>query len=85
MQLTDSEARTQISIPVESFIFLTFLILFTEMSGFLGVSKVSTKFQITIPVRVRQKYGIEVGDQIIFMEDKERIIIVRASDVQLKL
>lgn len=42
---------------------------------FLGSSKIYGKNQITVPKEVIQALGIEVGEQIIFLEDDGKILI----------
>ncbi|MBI1955080.1 MAG: AbrB/MazE/SpoVT family DNA-binding domain-containing protein [Acidobacteria bacterium] len=39
------------------------------------VSTVTTKGQLVIPSRLRRKFGIRKGTQVIFMEDNERLIL----------
>jgi AbrB family looped-hinge helix DNA binding protein len=41
----------------------------------LGATKVSTKGQVTIPVEAREKFGIEIGDLILFIQDGEKLVI----------
>ena len=41
-----------------------------------GVSKVSTKYQATIPEQVRKKANIERGDEVKFVHDGEEIRVV---------
>jgi len=45
---------------------------------FLGSSKITRQYQISIPVETREKLGVEIGDQVIFVEDKDgRIILTK--------
>jgi AbrB family looped-hinge helix DNA binding protein len=46
------------------------------MSKILGASKVSSKFQVTIPEDVCKTLGIAVGDIIVFSEVKGKVSIV---------
>lgn len=47
------------------------------MSEFVtGVSKVSTKFQATIPEDVRDRAGIEIGDEVKFVYDGRQVRVV---------
>jgi AbrB family looped-hinge helix DNA binding protein len=41
----------------------------------IGASKVSSKFQITIPETVREKLKVKAGDTIVFAEENGKIII----------
>ncbi len=38
-------------------------------------AKVTSKHQITLPKRIREKLGIERGDDVIFEGDEDRILI----------
>jgi AbrB family looped-hinge helix DNA binding protein len=38
-------------------------------------SNVSTKGQIVIPAPIRQKYGIEPGTRVVFVEDGSRLVL----------
>ena len=40
--------------------------------------KVTSKGQVTIPLTLREKYGITENTEITFMEDKNRIVIVKS-------
>ena len=40
--------------------------------------KMTTKGQVTIPSRVRQTLGIEPGDLVVFMVDRETVTLKRA-------
>jgi len=37
--------------------------------------KVTRKYQVTIPRRIRSKLGVKVGDKLLFREDRGRILI----------
>jgi AbrB family looped-hinge helix DNA binding protein len=41
----------------------------------IGASKVTSKFQVTIPEAVREKLKVKVGDTLIFAEENGKIII----------
>jgi AbrB family looped-hinge helix DNA binding protein len=41
----------------------------------LGASKVSSKFQVTVPEAVREKLKVKVGDTLIFVEQNGKVII----------
>ena len=45
------------------------------MAKVLWVSKVTRKYQVTIPKIVREKLGITVNDLIVFEEENGKIII----------
>ncbi|MEM3697082.1 MAG: type II toxin-antitoxin system PrlF family antitoxin [Candidatus Bathyarchaeia archaeon] len=46
------------------------------MSRILGSSKVTAKFQVTIPEEVRKFLGIKVGDVIAFVKEKNDKIYI---------
>lgn len=41
----------------------------------LGTTKVTYKYQITIPKEVRTRYGFKVGDIIVFVRDGDRLYL----------
>lgn len=41
----------------------------------VGASKVSSKYQVTVPETVRSKLQIRIGDTLIFAEENGKIII----------
>ncbi len=45
------------------------------MGKALGSSKVTVRFQVTIPEEVRNKMKIKAGDNLVFVEDGKRIYI----------
>lgn len=44
----------------------------------LGTAKISTKAQVTIPVDVRKKFKLEIGDLLIFAEDDGKLVVRKA-------
>jgi AbrB family looped-hinge helix DNA binding protein len=44
----------------------------------LGTAKVSTKAQVTIPVEVRKKFKLDIGDLLIYAEEDGRLLIRKA-------
>ena len=42
--------------------------------------KVTTKKQITIPLRIREKLGITPNTEVDFVEEKDRIYLVKKSE-----
>ena len=42
----------------------------------IGASKVSSKFQVTIPEDVRKRLGIAVGDTIAFIQEDDRRVFI---------
>ena len=46
-----------------------------EKKEILGMSKITYKYQITIPKRVREKYNLDEGDAILFVDENNRLYI----------
>jgi len=47
--------------------------------------KVTSKYQVTIPVEVRERLGIKVGDEVEFEVEKDRAMLKRKLVVEEKL
>lgn len=45
------------------------------MGKALGSSKVTVRFQVTVPEEVRNKLKVKDGDTLVFVEDGQRIYI----------
>ncbi len=45
------------------------------MGKALGSSKVTVRFQVTVPEEVRKKMKVKEGDNLVFVEDGKRIYI----------
>jgi AbrB family looped-hinge helix DNA binding protein len=41
----------------------------------LGISRLSSKFQVTIPKDARERFKLKPGDKILFVEEKEKLIL----------
>jgi looped-hinge helix DNA binding domain, AbrB family len=41
----------------------------------LGMSKISSKFQITIPKDVRERFKLEAGSRVLFLKDGEKLVL----------
>jgi AbrB family looped-hinge helix DNA binding protein len=50
----------------------------------IDVSRVSTKGQITIPIKFRERFGISEGDKVVFMEKDGMIMISNANSLAFK-
>lgn len=50
----------------------------------MEIAKVTSKGQITIPVDIRKKLGIREGDKVLFVEEKDKIVIMNASLMALQ-
>ena len=47
----------------------------------LGMSTITYKFQVTIPKKVRERYHIEEGDTLMFVEENDKVYIGKSTDV----
>ena len=47
----------------------------------LGLSKITYKFQVTIPKRVRERFGFKEGDILVFIEEDGKLIIAKNTEV----
>jgi antitoxin PrlF len=48
------------------------------MGRILGMAKVSTKFQITIPADARKEFELKIGDKMLFIEEGGKLILQKA-------
>jgi len=46
----------------------------------LGISKITYKFQVTLPKRVREKFNFKEGDIIVFAEENGKLIITKSTE-----
>jgi len=46
----------------------------------LGISKITWKFQVTIPKRVREKFNLNKGDVLVFVEENGKLIITKSTE-----
>ena len=46
----------------------------------MQTSSVTTKGQVTIPVEIRRAMGLKPGDQVAFLVEEGRTVLVRAED-----
>ena len=44
----------------------------------LGMSKITYKFQVTIPKRVRDRFRLNEGDMVVFIEEDGRLILTKS-------
>jgi AbrB family looped-hinge helix DNA binding protein len=42
---------------------------------------VSSKYQITLPSNVREKMGINAGDKVVFVEEGDKFVLTKLSDL----
>jgi len=45
------------------------------------VAKITSRGQITIPIDIRKKLGVREGDKVVFLEDKNRIVVENAAKI----
>ena len=45
------------------------------MPKIMGASKVTTRYQVTVPQEVREKLGVSIGDTLAFVEEGEKVYI----------
>ena len=45
------------------------------MSKILGASKITVRFQVTIPKEAREKLQLSIGETLAFIEEDDRIYI----------
>ena len=50
----------------------------------MEISRITSKGQITIPVEIRKKLNLKIGDKVVFIEDGDKIIFANSSMVALK-
>jgi AbrB family looped-hinge helix DNA binding protein len=41
----------------------------------LGTAKISTKAQVTIPIEVRKKFKLEIGELLVFVEEDGKLVV----------
>lgn len=52
--------------------------------SYMEVAKVTSNGQVTIPVEIRKKLGINNGDKVLFMEESGRIYMLNSSMIALR-
>jgi AbrB family looped-hinge helix DNA binding protein len=52
-----------------------------ERREVLGVSKLTYKFQITIPKEVRERFQLKEGETIVFIGDGCKVFIIKSKDI----
>lgn len=46
----------------------------------LGTSKMSTKFQITVPKDVRERFNLRADEIIVFCDDNGKLVLRKSTD-----
>ena len=47
----------------------------------MEVARITSRGQITIPIDIRKKLGVNEGDKVIFLEDSGRIFVANAAKI----
>jgi AbrB family looped-hinge helix DNA binding protein len=47
----------------------------------LGMTVITSKFQVTIPKKLRDKHKLNEGDSIAFVEENEKVYLVKSNEV----
>jgi AbrB family looped-hinge helix DNA binding protein len=47
----------------------------------MEVAKITARGQITIPIDIRKKLGVKEGDKVVFIEDRDRIVVANAAKI----
>ncbi len=47
----------------------------------LGISKITYKFQVTIPKRVRERFKFKRGDIVVFLEEDGTLIVKKSTEI----
>jgi len=48
------------------------------MKKVIGSSKITRKYQITLPSDVRTKYDFKIGDLVLFIEENGKLILAKS-------
>lgn len=52
----------------------------TSKREILGMSKITYKFQVTIPKRAREKFELKEGDVLVFFEEDGRLTLTKSTE-----
>jgi AbrB family looped-hinge helix DNA binding protein len=44
------------------------------------MSKITYKFQVTVPKKVREKFALKEGDTLVFFEEDGRLTLTRSTE-----
>lgn len=47
----------------------------------LGTTSITRKYQLTVPKKAREKFKLDEGDLVMFIEEGGRLYIVKGTDV----
>jgi AbrB family looped-hinge helix DNA binding protein len=47
------------------------------------LARITSKGQITLPIAIRRKLGLEKGDKVVFLEEQGRIVLLKSTAIAL--
>lgn len=47
----------------------------------IALVTISSKYQITLPSKLREKMGLKAGDKVVFVEEDDRYVLMRLEDL----
>ncbi len=47
----------------------------------LGVSKLTYKFQVTVPKEVRKRFRLEEGETIVFIGEDGKLVLAKSTEI----
>lgn len=47
----------------------------------LGVSKLTYKFQVTVPKEVRKRFQLEEGETIVFIGEDGKLVLAKSTEI----
>lgn len=50
----------------------------------MEISRITSKGQITIPIEIRKKLNLKIGDKVVFIEDGDKVIFANSSMIALR-
>jgi AbrB family looped-hinge helix DNA binding protein len=51
----------------------------------MELAKISTRGQITLPLSIRKRLGVNDGDKVVFLEENGHVIVENALTIELKI
>jgi AbrB family looped-hinge helix DNA binding protein len=51
----------------------------------MELAKISTRGQITLPLSIRERLGVNDGDKVVFLEENGHVIVENALAIELKI
>ena len=49
----------------------------------MELARITSKGQITLPIAIRRKLGLEKGDKVVFLEEQGRIVLLKSTAIAL--